>query len=278
MPRKKQQDPNEVVQVSEIYAGETRIEFRPDSKRARYTITDRGELLKPNPVSVTTITNLKDRSGPLMHWAVKNAVEVCRERIRPDEIHGAQYLEQVWKDATEKYDQVKKKAADVGVQAHQALENYFNIPPEEFAPPLLSTPVRARFDEAVKWFSGHRIESVCRERPVYSRKYRYCGTLDHLAYVDGVLTLLDYKAAKNVYNTYVFQTSAYIKAYAEETGLHADEIRILQIGEEKTIPYQYKRSQIDIAFEGFLGLLSMYNSDKNLGKPEAEEVDWLAAL
>ena len=265
-------------QISHLYGGEVVVTFDPNKKRSRYTVTDKGVLLKPAPVSVTTITDLKDKSGPLMRWAVNCALEICREKIQPDQIHGAGFLEDVWKEAAEKYNTVKKKAADTGTLAHRALENYFKLPPDEFAPPLAGTPVRARFDEAIKWFDSHEIKSVCTESRVYSRKHNYIGTLDHLAYVDGVLSLVDYKAAKNIYSTYVFQTAAYLAAKEEETGQRAEQIYILQIGEAQTVPYNYNREQIEIAFDGFLGLLQMYKADKKLGKIKPQETDWLEVL
>ncbi len=268
----------QAVQTSLLWNGEVEIQFNPTAKRNRYKITDRGVLLKPPPVSVTTITDLKDKSGPLMYWAVNNAIMVCEEKILPDQVHGAGFLLDVWKEARQKYKDVKKKAADAGTLAHHALENYFSQPPEEFAPPLAGTPVRARFDEALKWFASHRIESVACERRIYSRKYGYTGTLDHLSRVDSILSLLDYKAAKNVYSTYVFQIAAYIMAYEEETGERIEQAYILQIGEDRTIPYLYNRAQLETAFEGFLGLLQMYKADKSLGKMKPQELDWIEAL
>jgi len=273
--RKEMTEDPKPIETSHLYNGEVVITFDPNKSRNRYTVTDKGEKVKPP--SVTTITDQKDKSAPLMRWAVNCAISICRERVLPDQIHGPQFLEDVWKEATEKYKDVKKKAADVGTLAHRSLENYFKLPPEEFAPPLADTPVRARFDEAVKWFNSHEIKSVCTESRVYSRKHNYIGTLDNLSYVDGILSLVDYKAAKSVYSTYVFQTAAYLKAKEEETGQRAEQIFILQIGEDRTIPYHYNREQIDIAFDGFTGLLQMYNADKKLGKIKPQDL-WIEEL
>ncbi len=264
------------VKISHLYGGEVVVKFDPNAKRDRYKVTDGGEKVKPP--SVTTITNLKDKSSPLMKWAVNCAISICREKVLPDQIHGQQFLEDVWKEATENYSTVRKKAADVGTQVHYSLERYFKDPPEVFAPPLAGTPVRARFDEAIKWFNARPIKNICTESVVYSRKHNYIGTLDNLSKVSNVLTLVDFKAAKSVYSTYIFQAAAYIMAHAEETGEKAEQIYILQIGEEKTIPYRYGPAEIETAFEGFLGLLHMYNAEKTLGRIKAEESDWIDDL
>lgn len=276
MSKKKPRDPDAPPPiVSTHYGGDVVITFDAAAKRSRYTVEDCGELIKPPPVSVTTITDLKDKSAPLMGWAVNCCLEICRQNVLPDQIHGAQFLEDVWVKAKAEYRNVKKKAADTGTLAHDALWRYFTLPREDFAPPLSDTPVRARFDEAVKWFSDREIKTVCAENRVYSRKHGYTGTLDNLSYVDGVLSLVDYKAARSIFSTYVYQTAAYIMAREEETGEHIDQIYILQIGEEATVPYRYDRAQIEIAFEAFLGLLQMYKADKKLGKIVPQEKDWL---
>jgi len=276
MAKKKARDPDapEPI-VSRHYGGEVVITFDAAAKRNRYTVEDCGVVLKPTPPSVTSITDLKDKSGPLMAWAVNCCLEICRQNVLPDQIHGAQFLEDVWAKAKAEYRNVKKKAADTGTLAHDALWRYFTLPREDFAPPLADTPVRARFDEAIKWFDSHTIKTVCAETRVYSRKHGYTGTLDNLSYVDDVLSLVDYKAAKSVYSTYIFQAAAYIMAREEETGEKIPQIYILQIGEEATVPYRYNREQIETAFEGFLGLLQMYKADKKLGKIVPEEKDWL---
>lgn len=272
MPRKKVEK-YEIVKTFELYSGEVKVEFRPNSPRKRYTIFDKNERVRVP--SVTAITNRRDKPG-LIPWAVENCLTICREKILPDQIHGAQFLEEVWKEAGSKYRDVKKKAADVGTLAHDALERYFTE--KDSVPPLADTPVRARYDEAVKWFNGNEVESVAVERPVYSRKYGYCGTLDNISRVKRVLSMLDYKSSRHIYNTYVSQVAAYIKAYEEEMGEHVEQVYILKIDEDRTRPFKYNREQIEIAFEGFLGLLADYNADRFLGKPEEEEVDWISAL
>jgi hypothetical protein len=196
----------------------------------------------------------------------------------PDQIHGAGFLEDVWTDAKNNYRRIKAEKADVGILAHHALERYFTLPPEEFAPPLADTPVRARFDEALKWFQSHKIETVCTEARVYSRKHGYTGSLDNLSRIDGVLSMLDFKAAKNVYATYVFQVAAYAFAKEEETSEKINQAYILQIGEDKTVPYVYNRKQLKIAFKAFLGLLACYKNEKLLGKIKPQQDDWLEGL
>ncbi len=53
------------------------------------------------------------------------------------------------------------------------------------------------------------------EQTVWSRTHRYAGTLDLVAYVDGVRTLIDFKTSKAIYAEAHLQNVAYQVALAE---------------------------------------------------------------
>ena len=79
-------------------------------------------------------------------------------------------------------------AADKGTAVHNAIENYIkfdivDIPPEH----------SGYFDGFLEWWNQHDIQVVASEVRVYHKIMRYGGTIDLLAYVDGVLTLIDIK-------------------------------------------------------------------------------------
>jgi hypothetical protein len=263
------------VQTSLLYNGEVTISFNPASHR--YKIVDRG--VKVQCPSVTTITSLADfgKSSALQNWAVRMCLEVCRQRILPDQIHGAAFLEEAFQDAAANYKTVRDKAADTGTLAHAALERYFTEP--DAAPPLSGTPIRARFDEALNWYGKRKIESIGNEIRVYSRKHKFSGTLDHAAIVDGIPSLIDFKAAKSIYKPYEMQLAAYIGAFEEQRpDIKIEQAWILQIGEERAIPYKYTRKQIDAAYDSFLSLRKVYEWNRSSGKIKAEEENWIENL
>ena len=266
--------------ISHLYGGEIVVSFNPDAKRNRYTVTDCGAKIKPAPPSVTTICGLADfgKSTALSAWSVNMCLEVLRERIKADQIHGAQFLEEAFADAKANYRNVKKKAADVGTLAHFALERWFANDPH-FAPPLAGTPVRACFDGAVNWWNSHAIKNVSTETVVYSRKHEFIGTFDNLSEIGGVLSLLDYKSSKHVYATFVAQLAAYVLAYEEEHPVtRIEQAVVLQLAEDGAKPYIYNRRQLEDAQRAFLALLDLYRWEKALGKMKPEEIDWIDAL
>jgi hypothetical protein len=265
------------IEVSELYNKSIRLEFKPSTHR--YKIFEDGQLVKPKPPSVTTITSLADfgKSAALQSWAVRMCLEVCRQRILPDQIHGSKFLEEAFRDAAANYRNVRDKAADVGTLAHGALERYFTEP--DAAPPLAGTPIRARYDEALNWFKQYVIEPIGSEVKVYSKKHKYCGILDNIARVNGVVSLIDYKAAKTIRKPYEMQVAGYIGAYEEEhPEIRVEQAWILQIGEDRTIPYRYGRDKIKESYEAFLCLRKLYEWERTSGKIVPEEEDWIEAL
>lgn len=81
-----------------------------------------------------------------------------------------------------------------------------------------------------EWAMGKTIELLASERAYVSDKHRFGGTLDVLARINGVVTVLDLKTGKAIYPEYFHQLAAYAELVAEVGGLRVDAIRILQIG------------------------------------------------
>lgn len=277
MSKKKPRDPDAPPPiVSTHYGGDVVITFDAAAKRSRYTVEDCGVVLKPAPPSVTTITGLADfgKSVALQSWSVRMCMEVLRQRIKPDEIHGAQFLEEAFADAQTNYRNVTKAAADTGTLTHAALERHFTDP--ESPPPLADTPVRACYDGALEWYGQRDIETLGNEIRVYSRKHKTTGTLDHLARVGGVVSLLDFKAAKSLHTPYVMQLAAYRAFYMEEfPAINIEQAWILQLHDDGAKPYKYTSEQLDAAYESFLNLRGVYQWNRDLGKMEQEQKDWL---
>ncbi|MHB9110430.1 MAG: hypothetical protein ACYDCO_25540 [Armatimonadota bacterium] len=86
------------------------------------------------------------------------------------------------------------------------------------------------------WRKVHTIEPILTEAPLVSEVYRYGGTLDLFAYIDGEPTLADLKTAKAIYSEMRTQVVAYSRLIAE----HAmrlnlplcGAIKIIRVGRE----------------------------------------------
>lgn len=209
-----------------------------------------------------------DKSGPLMGWAVKSALKVVEGAIRPGEVYDEVYLAEVLARAKGAFRDIKAEALNVGKAAHTFLESYLKGENPEL--PLEGTPVRSCVDAAIAWMDEHRVEPIEVERRVYSRKYKFCGTLDMLARVDGYRALIDWKSSNSIYPEYWIQTAAYAKAFEEEDPNYYHKIKhryIVRLGKEDgTFEVQkHGRKQCNIEFDAFLGALKLFRKLKEMG-------------
>lgn len=72
--------------------------------------------------------------------------------------------------------------------------------------------IRNRVKQFVKFLTDYEVKPVYVEATVYHDKHHYAGSCDLMAYVDGVLTVIDYKTSKGVYGSVALQMSAYANA------------------------------------------------------------------
>lgn len=113
-------------------------------------------------------------------------------------------------------------AQDIGTQVHSRIEWTLRVllgqvvPPE----PVISDPALVAFMAWEDWAKSVRLEPLFVETTVYSVTHRYAGTMDLLARVNGVVTLVDWKSGKSIYPEAFLQSAAYQMA-AREMGLPA---------------------------------------------------------
>lgn len=194
--------------------------------------------VEKNYLSVTKVLSVIDKSGPLMWWASEQVYDaMCKDPSLSKE------------EAMASFRQTGKSARDRGTQVHRAVENYKKggnmVTNDEELKPYI---------EAFKsWISDNDVEVIENERTVVSEKYRYAGTLDMLAMVNGKKLLIDLKTGKNLYNEVHLQTSAYREALSEN-GVEVDGVNALLLKEDGTYVFQENKEQ----FKAFLSAKYLY--------------------
>ena len=166
-------------------------------------------------------------------------------------------MQHIYERSKKAHREIKQAAADIGTQTHRAIEAYLRD--NSTPPPDEGTPVRSCYDAARNWLSSHVIQTVALERISYSRQFRYIGTPDDIAYVDGVLSLIDWKSSKGIYPEYFLQTAAYVRAYGEETGDYCKKRYIVKLGKEDGQFEVVERGLHHGDFEAFRAALKLYN-------------------
>lgn len=214
-------------EITSVYGGRASVEF--EARRHRYLVTVPGVCDKLFQPSVTSILKMKDKSDALVTWAVgcfeskaKEYLEQVEDTVSKDLVLAI--LEQ----SKTNYRKVKEDAADIGSVVHSALEQEIKARaglgpspalPLEKAEGLnqdMLDMANAAIFAGVKYLNEHRIKLVQSEAPRWSPTYGYVGTGDLIAWIDGKLSVLDFKTSKRLYAEVFLQTAAYQVAYQEE--------------------------------------------------------------
>jgi hypothetical protein len=214
----------ELITEHVLYGGDVILRFDPE--RHRYTANG-------TPVeSVTTFLNMVNKPA-LIPWAVKQTVEFLAREWEPGRAYTRAERDALLEAGREARFSTNKEACDIGTAAHAWIEAHIRrrIAGDTTTAPLPDDPyVAASVSGFLKWEREHNVTYLAAERRVYSRRYGYAGTLDCLAIVDGILTLLDFKTGTSgIWETYVLQMGAYAQAHYEETGERVGVAIILRI-------------------------------------------------
>ncbi len=205
--------------------------------------------------SVTTILEILDKSDALIPWAVRCAVEYVRENMSDESD-----LESVLQKAVFEWRSVKDKAADIGTQIHDAIEQWI-----KYGTKLTSHPspnVMQGFAAFLQWEKEHSVKWLHSESKIVNHDRGYAGTLDAICEYEGRKMVIDFKSSKGFYDTFGMQIAAY-KFAAEAMGHPTDGCGILRLDKTTGLPEfkdYTKRYPQDLA--AFLSLLGFYYTYK----------------
>lgn len=224
-----------------LYAGKYTL-YYDDASHTYWFQTAQGKQIIPN---CTTILDTLDKSFMLMRWAVRTTIESLEESFEMDkwivEDYGKTYtkkrVQEFLETARKSSNTKKNKAADIGHLAHAWLEAYGKLRSaghshdytfaklHDFSVKgvhVLSNDAAAScVQAALNWFQEHHVVFLHCEVKCYSEQDNACGTIDVIALVDGILTIIDYKSSNYLYDTHRFQTAFYGHARTEE---HPEEV------------------------------------------------------
>jgi hypothetical protein len=106
------------------------------------------------------------------------------------------------------------KASEIGTQAHALIEWTLRAEMMQDAGPTpqISDKAMWAFSSWERWRKSVHLKPIFIESVVWNEEYGYAGTMDLLAEVNGVVTVLDWKTGKAVYPEAFLQNVAYRKA------------------------------------------------------------------
>jgi ATP-dependent exoDNAse (exonuclease V) beta subunit len=114
------------------------------------------------------------------------------------------------------------------------------------------------------WVGENVIEWKSSEEKLYHRKYKYAGTVDARAIINGEYCVIDWKTSKRVYPEYHLQVAAYAKAVEDIHGIPVDATYILRC-DKATGRFEAVRSEaIEENFQAFLSAMNLHKRIKEI--------------
>lgn len=120
--------------------------------------------------------------------------------------------------------------ADIGILAHAMIMSHLRGEPFDYTDYTEEQVALAKncFKSYLEWESAHTVTPISVEVSLVSEEYQFGGTPDLLAYVDGVITLIDFKTGTAIHSEYSIQVAAYWVLLLER-GYVIDKAMILRI-------------------------------------------------
>lgn len=190
----------------DLYDGTVELGFDP--LKHVYTANDE------QVAGVTTALSIINKPA-LIPWAVKETVEHIRNNLVPGEGLDELQINALLHEAKNARFKKSDGAKDAGTMIHNWIEDYLKGEEPEL-------PVNETLNRAIKGFLKFwkqiedKTEIVHIERPLCSMKYKYAGTPDLIARIDGKLTIVDWKSGSGIYPEHFVQMGGYAVAYEEE--------------------------------------------------------------
>ena len=160
--------------------------------------------------------------------------------------------------------------ADVGTLAHLmilALLKKEELDTSDYSQTQIDLATNS-FKSYLKWAKPYKIEPILVETPLVSEEYRFGGTPDLLAMVDGASTLIDFKTSKAIYPEHHIQVAAYWVLILEH-GYGIDNTMILRIGRDESEGFEVRPIKaIRTSWEIFTHCQAIYELQKQAKKEE----------
>jgi hypothetical protein len=205
--------------------------------KPRYTYQDK-------PIqSVTEVLSMLNKPL-LLPWGVKiTAAEFKRLMLQHHHGFTEDQIDAIEVESKKAYRKKSEEAMGTGTAVHDAIEQY--VAGNTYLDQLPEGAVKNGLKAFVAWGETVELDIHSQEQTVYGWDNLvdklegmlplYAGKYDMLAKVDGVLTMCDFKVAKDIYPEYWIQLNAYTMAVQTDLLQPIQQVAILRIDKETGI-------------------------------------------
>jgi hypothetical protein len=200
------------------------------AKKPRYTFNDK-------PVqSVTEVLSMLAKPL-LLPWGVKLTAAAFKQLIKDHgyTVSGDDELDAIEQESKKAYRKASEEAMGTGTAVHDAIEQY--VAGNAFIQQIPDGPVKRGLNAFIAWGETVDLDIHSQEQTIYgyvngNSQPLYAGKYDMLAHLNGVLTMCDFKVAKDIYPEYWIQLNAYARAMQPELKEQITQVAILRIDKE----------------------------------------------
>ena len=206
----------------------------PDGSEVNLVLDEKDLKYKVGEDIIPSVTKIIDNIVPvyLTKWAAnEGAAWFKRNAQRGWNLNDEEDVEKIVKGIANAHIVISKTALDIGKVVHGYIEEVIEWSLGE----LNEMPEMPEDEAAVnsiqafgKWVRENDVEWVATEERIYSKKYKYAGTVDAVAMIDDKFSVIDFKTSKQIYKSYKLQVYAYKQAIEEMYGEEVESCWILR--------------------------------------------------
>jgi hypothetical protein len=206
----------------------------PDQSEVNLVFDEKDHKYKVGEDIIPSVTKIIDNIVPvyLTKWAAnEGAAWFKRNAQRGWNLNDEEDVEKIVKGIANAHIVISKTALDIGKVVHGYIEEVIEWSLGE----LNEMPEMPEDEAAVnsiqafgKWVRENDVEWVATEERIYSKKYKYAGTVDAVAMIDDKFSVIDFKTSKQIYKSYKLQVYAYKQAIEEMYGEEVESCWILR--------------------------------------------------
>jgi len=138
----------------------------------------------------------------------------------------------------EEYHRIIDEALEIGNHTHEWIEEYIYTGRCIFNEEGLGN--NNSIEAFLAWEEKYKPEWLSSEQKVYCDKYKYAGTVDAVAKINGRVCVIDFKTSKKIYKPYHLQVTAYAQAIKRIDGLKRWPLGIILRLDKETGEYDQK--------------------------------------
>jgi hypothetical protein len=151
----------------------------------------------------------------------------------------------------EEYHRIIDEALEIGNSTHRWIEMYINR-----CRGIINTDNNS-VEAFLAWEEEFKPQWIDAERKIYCDKYKYAGTVDAVAKINGRVCVIDFKTSKKIYKPYHLQVTAYAQAIKRMDGLKRWPLGMILRLDKETGQYQQKVFEPKDHFKTFVKCMEL---------------------